>query len=88
MVRGTAEVVLMASMIVLARLIPPAEFGCFAVAIIAQELAHRHHRPRASARALVQRETVDREHLQAGLALALRHAGSCFMVLDARGGAA
>ena len=44
MARGTVEVVLMASMVALARLIPPAEFGHFAVAIIVQELAIVHHR--------------------------------------------
>ena len=42
MARGTVELVLLASMVLLARLISPAEFGYFAVAIIAQELAIRH----------------------------------------------
>ena len=84
MVRGAAEVVLMASMILLARLISPTEFGYFAVAIIAQELAIVIT-AEGIGTALVQRKTVDREHLQAGLALALV-TGLVFMVLDARGG--
>ena len=79
MVRGAAEVVLMASMILLARLISPAEFGYFAVAIIAQELAIVIT-AEGIGTALVQRKTVDREHLQAGLALALV-TGLVFMVL-------
>jgi lipopolysaccharide exporter len=70
MARGTVEVVLMASMILLARLISPAEFGYFAVAIIAQELAIVIT-AEGIGTALVQRATVDREHLQAGLWLAL-----------------
>ena len=79
MVRGAAEVVLMASMILLARLISPTEFGYFAVAIIAQELAIVIT-AEGIGTALVQRKTVDREHLQAGLALALV-TGLVFMVL-------
>ena len=75
MVRGTAEVVLMASMILLARLISPAEFGYFAVAIIAQELAIVIT-AEGIGTALVQRETVDREHLQAGLG-SPSSSGSC-----------
>ena len=70
MARGTVEVVLMASMILLARLISPAEFGYFAVAIIAQELAIVIT-AEGIGTALVQRATVGREHLQAGLWLAL-----------------
>ncbi|HEX6698041.1 MAG TPA: oligosaccharide flippase family protein [Solirubrobacteraceae bacterium] len=79
MVRGTAEVVLMAAMILLARLISPTEFGYFAVAIIAQELAIVIT-AEGIGTALVQRATVDREHLQAGLWLALA-TGLVLMVL-------
>ena len=74
----------MASMILLARLISPAEFGYFAVAIIAQELAIVIT-AEGIGTALVQRETVDREHLQAGLWLALV-TGLVFMRDHARGG--
>jgi lipopolysaccharide exporter len=70
MARTAVEVVLMASMILLARLISPAEFGYFAVAIIVQELA-LVITSEGVGTALVQRPTVDREHLQAGLWLAL-----------------
>ena len=70
MARTAVEVVLMASMILLARLISPAEFGYFAVAIIVQELA-LVITAEGVGTALVQRPTVDREHLQAGLWLAL-----------------
>jgi lipopolysaccharide exporter len=70
MARTAVEVVLMASMILLARLISPAEFGHFAVAIIAQELA-LVITAEGIGTALVQRATVDREHLQAGLWMAV-----------------
>jgi O-antigen/teichoic acid export membrane protein len=70
MARMSVEVVLMASMILLARLISPAEFGYFAVAIIVQELA-LVITSEGIGTALVQRATVAREHLQAGLWLAL-----------------
>jgi lipopolysaccharide exporter len=55
---------------VLARLISPAEFGYFAVAIIVQELA-LVITAEGVGTALVQRAEVDREHLQAGLWLGL-----------------
>ena len=83
MVRGTAEVVLMAAMILLARLISPTEFGYFAVAIIAQELAIVIT-AEGIGTALVQRATVDREHLQAGLVAGARH-GARAHGADARG---
>jgi lipopolysaccharide exporter len=70
MARMSVEVVLMASMILLARLISPAEFGYFAVAIIVQELA-LVITSEGIGTALVQRATVAREHLQAGVWLAL-----------------
>ena len=70
MARVAVEAVLLISMVVLARLISPAEFGYFAVAIIVQELA-LVITAEGVGTALVQRATVDREHLQAGLWLGL-----------------
>src|SRR6185436_5937906 len=70
MARLAVEAVLLVSMVVLARLISPAEFGYFAVAIIVQELA-LVITAEGVGTALVQRATVDREHLQAGLWLGL-----------------
>ena len=68
--RVGSEVVLMISMVVLARLIPPSDFGAFAVALIVAGLAVNI--PGAGVgTSLVQREEVTREHLQAGGALAL-----------------
>jgi lipopolysaccharide exporter len=67
--RPATEVVLLGSMVVLARLIAPAEFGRYAVAAIVGDLASI---PLAGVgAALVHRKEVDREHLQAGFALAL-----------------
>jgi O-antigen/teichoic acid export membrane protein len=68
--RPAIEVVLLGSMIVLARLIPPAEFGRFAVVILVAEMAVLIPSEGVGS-ALVQRATVRREHLQAGFALAL-----------------
>lgn len=69
-VRIVVELGLLGSMIVLARLIPPAEFGVFAVVIIVQELALTMPMEGIGS-ALVQRKTVDREHLQGGMVLSL-----------------
>jgi lipopolysaccharide exporter len=67
--RPIGEVVLVGSMVVLAHLISPAEFGRYAVAAIAGSIAVI---PLAGVgAALVQRPEVSREHLQAGFALAL-----------------
>jgi O-antigen/teichoic acid export membrane protein len=68
--RPIIEVVLLGSMVVLARLIPPAEFGRFAVAAIVGELAMLIPSEGIGA-ALVQRQTVTRAHLQAGFSMAL-----------------
>jgi O-antigen/teichoic acid export membrane protein len=65
-----SEVLLLASMVVLARLIPPSAFGMFAVAVIVQELAIGVPSEGVGS-ALVQRRSVEREHLQGGLALSL-----------------
>ena len=67
--RPATQVLLLGSMIVLARLVAPVEFGRFAVAAIVGSLAGI---PIAGVgAALVQRRTLTREHLQAGFALAL-----------------
>lgn len=68
--RPTTEIVQFASIVILARLIVPAEFGRFAIAIIAQQVAYLIVAGGLSA-ALVQRETMSREHLQTGAMLAL-----------------
>src|SRR5690242_19376098 len=70
MARVAVELVLLVSMVLLARIISPAEFGYFAVAIIVQELA-LVITAEGVGTALVQRATVDREHLEAGLWLGL-----------------
>jgi O-antigen/teichoic acid export membrane protein len=66
--RITIEVVLFASMVVVARLIPPAAFGIFAVIGIVQELGLMMPMEGVGG-ALVQRKTISRDHLQAGLAM-------------------
>jgi lipopolysaccharide exporter len=67
--RPATELVLLGSMVALARLIEPAEFGRYAVAAIVVDVASI---PLAGVgAALVQRRTTSREHLQSGFALAL-----------------
>jgi PST family polysaccharide transporter len=68
--RPTVEVVQLGSIVVLARLIVPAEFGRYAIALIAQEVAYLIVAAGLGS-ALVQRKTVDREHQQTGMALGL-----------------
>lgn len=68
--RIAIEVVLFATMVVLARMIPPAAFGIFAVVAITQELALMMPMEGIGG-ALVQRRSIDREHLQGGLALSI-----------------
>ncbi len=68
--RPATEVIQLVSMVVLARLISPAEFGRYAVALIAQEVAYIIISEGVSS-ALVQRKTIGREHLQSGMALGL-----------------
>jgi O-antigen/teichoic acid export membrane protein len=68
--RPMAEFLLLGSMVVLARIIPPAEFGRYAVALIAQELAYVITAEGVGS-ALVQRKILRREHLQSGMALGL-----------------
>jgi O-antigen/teichoic acid export membrane protein len=66
--RVIIEVLLFASAVLLARMMPPAAFGIFAVIVIIQELAVTMPSEGVGG-ALVQREKLTREHLQAGLAL-------------------
>jgi O-antigen/teichoic acid export membrane protein len=68
--RPTTEVIQLASLVVLAHLIAPAEFGYYAVALIAQEVAYVLVAGGVSS-ALIQRKILDREHLQSGMALGL-----------------
>jgi O-antigen/teichoic acid export membrane protein len=69
-IRVLTELLLLGSMIVLARLIPPSAFGMFAVAVIVQELAVNVPSEGVGS-AIVQRKTVGREHFEGGLALSL-----------------
>jgi lipopolysaccharide exporter len=68
--RPLTEVILLGSVVVLARLIPPAEFGRFAIALIAQEVAYIIVAGGLSS-ALVQRKVLSRTHEQTGMALGL-----------------
>jgi PST family polysaccharide transporter len=68
--RPTVEILQLISVVVLARLIAPAEFGRFAIAVIAQEVALLLVTAGLSI-ALVQRKTLEREHEQTGMAIAL-----------------
>jgi PST family polysaccharide transporter len=68
--RPIIEIVLLGAMVVLARLIGPAEYGRTAVALAVSELAILVP-TQGVVTALVQRRDVDRGHLQAGHALAI-----------------
>jgi O-antigen/teichoic acid export membrane protein len=68
--RIVAELSMVGSMVVLARLIPPSAFGMFAIAVIVQELATTLPSEGVGT-ALVQRASIGREHLQTGMALGL-----------------
>jgi lipopolysaccharide exporter len=68
--RIAIELALFGSMVILARLIPPQAFGIFAVVVIVQELALTMPMEGVGG-ALVQRKSIGRRHLQAGLALSL-----------------
>ena len=68
--RVVGELLMLGSMVLLARLIPPSAFGMFAIAVIVQELATTIPSEGVGT-ALVQRRSIGREHLQAALALAL-----------------
>lgn len=73
--RVITELLLLASMVVLARLMPPSAFGAFAIAVIVQELAVGVPSEGVSS-AIVQRRDVRREHLEGGLALSLLIGGA------------
>jgi O-antigen/teichoic acid export membrane protein len=64
------ELILLVSMVVLARLIPPSAFGMFAIAVIVQELAVNVPGEGVGS-ALVQRKTIERAHLEGALAVSL-----------------
>jgi O-antigen/teichoic acid export membrane protein len=68
--RGVAELLMVGAGIVLAHLITPAQFGRLAVAVIVSEMAEAIT-AEGLGNALVQRRTLDRAHLQAGMALGL-----------------
>lgn len=68
--RGAAEVLAFAAGVVLAHLITPAQFGRLAVAVIVSEMAEAIT-AEGLGNALVQRRTVDRAHLQAGMAIGI-----------------
>jgi O-antigen/teichoic acid export membrane protein len=68
--RLITEVMLVVSMVVLARLLPPKAFGMFAVAVIVQELA-TNVPGEGVGTALVQRKEITRMHLEGGFALSL-----------------
>lgn len=68
--RTLVELMMMGSLVVLARLIPPAAFGPYAVAVIVQELAIGIQGQGVGS-ALIQRTTANREHLQAGQTIGL-----------------
>jgi O-antigen/teichoic acid export membrane protein len=67
--RPITEFVALGSMVVLARIVSPAEFGRFAISAIVLDLAGIT--VVGVGGSLVQRQIVTREHLRAGLALAL-----------------
>jgi O-antigen/teichoic acid export membrane protein len=68
--RIVIELLLLAAMVLLARIIPPAAFGIFAIVILVQEVALTMPMEGVGG-ALVQRRAVDREHLQTGLLLTI-----------------
>jgi O-antigen/teichoic acid export membrane protein len=68
--RIASEVLAFASMVALARLIPPSDFGEFAVAWVVVEIALTLTGEGVGS-ALVQRKEVTREHLQAGMFMSI-----------------
>jgi lipopolysaccharide exporter len=68
--RLVGEIIAFGSMVALARLIAPSEFGQFAIALVVQEIALTLT-GEGIGTALVQRKVVEREHLQAGMFLSL-----------------
>lgn len=68
--RVAIEVLLLGSMVALARLIPPSAFGIFALVVIVQELALRMPMEGIGG-AIVQRREISRDHLRSGLCINL-----------------
>ena len=68
--RPVAEALQLVSVVVLARLVAPAEFGHYAVALIAQEAAFMLIASGIGL-AIIQRKVLDRTHIEAGVALSL-----------------
>jgi O-antigen/teichoic acid export membrane protein len=68
--RVAIEILLLGTMVLLARLIPPAAFGIFALVVIVQELALTMPMEGVGG-AIVQRREISREHLRSGLALSI-----------------
>jgi lipopolysaccharide exporter len=68
--RIVTEIGTLASMVVLARNMPPAAFGMFAIAILVQEVALAAPGEGIGA-ALVQQRSIDRDHLRGGMLAAL-----------------
>lgn len=68
--RILTEILLLGTMVLLARLIPPAAFGMFAIALLVQELAISISSEGVGT-ALVQRRKIGREHLEGGMAVGL-----------------
>jgi PST family polysaccharide transporter len=68
--RPTVEVIQLGSIVILARLIVPAEFGRFAIALVVQEVAYAVGGAGLNA-ALVQRKALGREHQQTAMAMGL-----------------
>ena len=68
--RVAAEVLMVGAGIVLAHLITPAQFGHLAIAVIVSEMAEAIT-AEGLGNALVQRDSLERSHLQAGMALGL-----------------
>ena len=64
------EVAQLAAMVVLARLIPPAAFGAFAIVVIVHELAVSLPMEGVGS-AIVQRRSIRREHLEGGMLMTL-----------------
>ncbi len=77
--RGLAEVVVFGAGVALAHLVTPAEFGRLAVAVIVNELSESLA-AESLGNALVQRSTLGRRHLQAGMFIGLV-SGFALMVL-------
>jgi len=68
--RVAIELILLGSMVMLARLITPAQFGVFAVVLIVQELAVSIPGEGIGS-AMVQRKSISKDHLQGGLMMSL-----------------